>query len=344
MRDAGGDHGTTAAHGVGEGPAHRLCGILGGEEVDVGELEMLQQFVQFQVAVHEAHMIPQTQLIHFVQEHLAVLLAFLPDDFGMGAAQHQVEHIGHLLFDGHQCVQRGLDALVAAEQSEGGEHTTALQSVLLLHPLPVTPFHHVRSVGDHHDLVGGDGVFLAQDPRRALGEHDDVRSAFGQCADRLLAFGRRRRQHRVEGDGDRLGHRVHEPQEIASLPALVQAELVLDPDAIDARIPFHFMGKAQMIVGIRCVQDVRHFARIVTGNGGVLQCADGVAVGPRERAVQGRDEILCVRGDAANTRRIRGEDKYAVRFQVGHRAFLFNCASKADMFTEATATRSSAAP
>ena len=305
---------------------------------------MLQQFIEFQITIHETNVIVQAEEVHLFDQHSAVALTFLPHHFRMRSSEDEVKHIGHFRFDRHQRIQRRFDALVGTEQAERRQHTTTREAVLLLHLLLVVPRHHVGPMWYNGDLVRFDHVLLAQDPRGAFSEHHHIRGAIGQGTDHRDALRRRRWQYRVECHRDGLFHSVQELQQELAFTTLVQTELMLDPHPIDARVLVHFQRQTDVIGGVLRVQGVRYFRWIIPRDLAVFQGANRVAERPIERAVQRGHQVLRVRGDAADSRRVGCEDQHAIRCSLCHDAFCFKRASSAESFTEATATRSSAAP
>ena len=191
------------ADGVGQRPARDLRGVEIGRRVDVGGLQIVEQFVMLDEAVDERDIVADAQLIGKRLQPIAIGLAFMRNEIGVGGAQHRIEQIGMPLRDRGQCLDDRLDALAGREQAEGQHDIASLPAEARLQRLRIDERAVGHAVRDHRDLARICAIDAAQDVATALGHHHDLGSAMQQAFQHATLVGVRLFQDRVQGYDDR---------------------------------------------------------------------------------------------------------------------------------------------
>ena len=113
------DHRLARAQRVGQGAARDLVRVEVRRHVDVGGEQVLDDVLLVQVLVHEEHLVAETQLVDELLQAVAVLLAALLEQFGVGLAGDQVERLGVAGHDRGHRFDRVLEALAGPHEAEG---------------------------------------------------------------------------------------------------------------------------------------------------------------------------------------------------------------------------------
>ena len=239
------DHRLARAQRVGQRAARDLVRVEVGRHVDVGGEQVLDDVLLVEVLVDEEHLVAETELVDELLQTVAVLLASLLEQFGVGLAGDQVERLGVAGHDRGHGLDRVLEALAGPDEAEGRDDRVPVEPELRLQPASSLRLDVRHAVRDHERVLG-DPVVALEDLDGALGHHREAVRRLGDRSDRVADRGRGIGQHRVhvhergllqllEERGQVVLVRALDPlvaDEAAALPEAVEAELVLHADDV----------------------------------------------------------------------------------------------------------------
>ena len=206
---------------------------------------------------------------------------------------------------------RGLQALVGREQSEGGQQPPALEPLQRRHHLrahDAAAPRRRRSVRDVHDAVRRGYAGVDGQPARCLGEHRHRRGVAAQPVQAAGLGVARFGEHRVQGDQIGNAEPVQLGGEVGDPGAVRAAEdpvLMLDDDRAGSGGGDPARRLAVVVTLVLADHRPHHCG---VGQSVPVQRADlhvDVRGGIGERGRQ----VARIRGDAAPSRRIRGNDR-----------------------------------
>ena len=188
------------------------------------------------VLIDEGDIVLEAEALDRRDEMVAVGLAIVAAQFGVGLTRDQVEGRGMAGHDRRHGFDHELDALARVDQAKRGDDRSAWHAQLLLHPDPAVGLDRGHAMRYHHRHLG-DAVRAGEDVGRRLGHHDGRGAEPNRRADRLPHRGRRVRWHRVQRGDDRLPQGFEERSQVIVIdvvfPCPVEPEFVLDIDDVD---------------------------------------------------------------------------------------------------------------
>ena len=215
---------------------------------DVGGREQIGELVDCQEAIVELDVVAEAEVENAPLEHQPVLLALAPGDLRVGAAGDHVEHLGMARDDRGKRIEHHLDPLPGEKQPEGRDQEAGLDPRVAARggrdvagPAPGielcagTAELRRSAVRDDVDLLVCTRSDFDQEPPRRLGHHDHTLGLVAQRGQNLELMRRRRREHRVQGDDERLRELAGERQHVLAVAPAEDAVLVLEQDDVDIR-------------------------------------------------------------------------------------------------------------
>ncbi len=264
VHEGSGHHRFPARHRVRQRATHDLSRVQVRQDVHIGGLQEAEQLRRAQIAVEEAHVVLQAELVHQRRQHLTIRFSRVPPLARMGLPQDEVDHVWVAGDDLWQRTNGMLDALVGSEQAERGQHGLPFQAQLVLIASRRLAAHHGRAVGNERHLVEvGARVVLGENLACALRQHNHC----GRLLDELLRDaaqrGVRLLQHGVHGQHDGAVHGLDEVEQILASLAAEEPVLMLDGDGLCARRRIHVLRGPQIIGAIIAVDGQAHLWAIV---------------------------------------------------------------------------------
>ena len=194
-------------------------------------------------------MIREPHVIDHLYELVAVLLAVLTQELGVGLPRDQIQGLRVSFHDTRHRLDRVLETLARPDEPEGGDDQPSVQPELGLHAAPALGLDMRHAVVDHGGLKRH-AVYIGQDVDRRFRHHDHTVSRFGDAAygtpHRRARLWKDRMQRHERGLSELLQEgcqvvliRALDPRiahEALALPEPVKAELVLDADDVGRRI------------------------------------------------------------------------------------------------------------
>ena len=150
----GGDHRLAHRDGIGQRARRDLRRIDIGRDVEVGGLEIIEQVVFLDKGVDELDVVGDPQPRSLRDQAVAIRLAFVRDQIGVGGAQHDIEHAGVRAHDFGQRRDHRLDPLAGREQAEGEDNRAVLPPETRLHHCGVDQRAVGHAMRDHGNPVG----------------------------------------------------------------------------------------------------------------------------------------------------------------------------------------------
>ncbi len=126
-------NGLAHADCIAEGARYYLGRIDIRRDIDVGSLEIVEQFLLFDISVDETHLFPHTQFVGQRGQALAETFALFADEVRVGRPQHDIERIGVPFDDGGHGPDHMINALVGCQQAEGQDDPVIFPSKARLH-------------------------------------------------------------------------------------------------------------------------------------------------------------------------------------------------------------------
>ena len=128
MPKRGADHSLAVAHGIGERSGGDLLAFQIRDQVDVGRSELTGELVPVHECVIEADVGRKAKARGQPHQFLAVGLAMMRSDVGVGRTQHEVGDIRERPHHAGQGADRRLNALVGRQQPEGEDQRAPRQT------------------------------------------------------------------------------------------------------------------------------------------------------------------------------------------------------------------------
>src|SRR3546814_12715952 len=102
-----------------------ISDVCSSDLVEISRLEIIDQIALLDERIDEGDVVADAQIVRQRLQPVAIRLAFVRDEIGVGGAEHDVEQIGHLRDSGGQRLDHPLDALARREQPDGKHNLAA---------------------------------------------------------------------------------------------------------------------------------------------------------------------------------------------------------------------------
>ncbi len=302
MGECGRHHGKTRSERLHQHAGRDLDRGVVWQEDDVDLRQQPRHLLIGQIVVRHGEHVGDAQVGCQTPHRLAVSLAVREQHIGMGGAPDQVAGERAQMPEIGQGPDPPLQALPGPEQSPGADRG-ARPGIMDLGPGELG-----RAVGDHSHLLGIDGVCGEESLPGRTGHHDQQLTPAGEPLDDLSLYGRRFHQHRVERGDQGPGRSVTQLQQLPAAVCSVDAELVLDPDHIEAEPGSSDLRGPRRVIDRdlhRDLGDLRDRFVVPAPDPGHRQAFDGPT-----RLHHARRQGSGEGGDPAPRRRIRAHEQY----------------------------------
>ena len=267
------DHRLAHADRVAERTARDLRRVEIRRRIDVRRLQIVDQRVMFEECVDEHDVVRDPALRGERLQPVAILLAFIRDEVGMGRAKHRIEQVRMLRRDRGERIDHHFDALAGREQAERQHDVASGPAEARLQHGGVDEVAVRNAVRDHHDRAPACAIDALEDLAAALGHYDDLGGAAQQALHHAALVEARLLQHGVQRDDHRQRDAIEQRQDMLARRTAEDAVFVLQPDRLRA-------ARLDRARGVEIRHTVllgdaeRHFGRILVAAGMVVHRID----------------------------------------------------------------------
>ena len=228
--------GLSQPEAVGERAGRHLGFVQVGRHIDVAHGDEVEQRGLVHELIEEDDMIADAEVLHARRQALAIGLALMPHEIGMGRAQDDIDGVRAGFDDPRHGIEHDLDALVGRQKTERQDHRLSGEAEFCLGVMRFEKRDVGDAVRDDLDLARRHVMHRAQELVAFLRHDDELGRRVDDLAHHVVLGGRRLREHGVKGGHDRHFQARQQLDDIAARLATENPVLVLEARDVVARV------------------------------------------------------------------------------------------------------------